>query len=131
MASAETIHSLLANAARLLDEAATEIRDAHLLDKSTNIRRIGNALAEIFEIQHELYRHRPDLQPEFLRQPAERVDANRALTLAMSEAVEREQRGDIPGAIAAHREFLERESSEHHRDIAAAEIERLQRLARP
>jgi hypothetical protein len=32
-----------------------------------NIRRVGEALGNLFEIRNEIYEERPDLMPEFLK----------------------------------------------------------------
>jgi hypothetical protein len=127
MASPESIHRYLSVAATLLDHAATEIRDTKLEPVRENIERIGKALAEAFEIQRQVYLIRPDLKPEYLEKPSELSVANRSLTRYMYRASDCELAGDIKGAIAAFQEFLTLESSPLHRDIAATEIERLQR----
>ena len=127
MATPESIHRYLAVAATLLDRAAAEIRGTKLEPVRENIERIGKALAETFEIQHQIYLIRPDLKPEYLEQPSECSKANRSLTWYMYRASECELAGDIKGAIAAFQEFLTLESAPLHRDIAATEIERLQR----
>lgn len=56
----------LSKAAKLLDAAAADIRDADL-KPGENIPKIGSALATIFEIQHQIYRHEPALAPAFLK----------------------------------------------------------------
>lgn len=45
----ENLHRLLRVAAMLLDGAAGQIRDAHLSPVRSNIRKVGEALAAIFE----------------------------------------------------------------------------------
>lgn len=62
----DSIHKKLLEASSLLDVSAEEIRDADF-NKSINIKRIGTALTYIFEIQHEIYKVRPDLKPDFLK----------------------------------------------------------------
>jgi hypothetical protein len=126
MATLESINRLLSVAATLLDHAAAEIRDAKLEPVGENIERIGKALAEVFEIQHQIYTLKPDLMPEYLRQPSERSAANRPLTEYMYNASECELAGNTECAIAILQEFLALESLPMHRDIAASEIERLQ-----
>lgn len=66
MASFEHLERLLTRAGRLLDEAASEIRDLRL-NSSKNIRKIGEALANVAEIRLEIYKRRPDLCPEHLK----------------------------------------------------------------
>ena len=61
----EQINRQLTRAARVLDATATDLRDAKF-NSGQNIYRIGSALSSIFEIQHEIYRARPNLLPKHL-----------------------------------------------------------------
>ena len=63
--SLEALDEMLRLAASTLDVAAAVIRDAGL-GPERNIKKIGEALINIFEIQHEIYALRPDLRPDFL-----------------------------------------------------------------
>lgn len=125
MATLESINRLLSVGTSLLDHAAAEIRDAKLAPVRENIERIGKALAEVFEIQHQIYKLKPELMPEHLKHDSEHSAANRLLTEYMYNASELELAGNIERAIAIFQEFLALESSPLHRDIAAGEIERL------
>jgi len=62
----ESIDSELRKAAKILDQVAYQLRDANF-DSSRNIQRIGKALVEVFAIQNDIYRVRPDLMPDFLK----------------------------------------------------------------
>ena len=126
MATLESINRLLSVAASLMDHAATEIRDAKVEPVRENIERIGKALAEVFEIQLEIYKLQPDLKPDYLKQPSEYSAANRLLTEYMFNASEFELAGNNERAIETFQEFLALESSPLHRDIVTAEIKRLQ-----
>jgi hypothetical protein len=66
MASLERLNQLLTEAAKLLDDAASEIRDSQLAT-DRNVKRIGEALASISEIRLEVYQQRPDLAPKHLK----------------------------------------------------------------
>ena len=57
--------ALLRKGARLIDSAATLVIPAGM-DKK-NIRRIGQALVKVFEVQHEIYDRRPELIPKCLK----------------------------------------------------------------
>ncbi len=57
----------LHKAARILDGSARLIKRLDL-DPDKNVRRVAEALANVFEIQHQIYRRRPDLMPDFLRE---------------------------------------------------------------
>ena len=61
----ELINRELSRAVRILNRTAGTIRDAEF-DPNRNVKRIGEALVSIFEIQWEIYRARPDLLPQSL-----------------------------------------------------------------
>ena len=56
----------LCRASRLLDNCACLARDLEFNSKE-NIKRIAEALVQIFDIQNEIYDARPDLMPEWLK----------------------------------------------------------------
>ncbi len=127
MASTESIDRLLRIASTLLDRAAGEMRDAQLQPVRPNILQIGKALAEIFEIQSAIWETHPNLRPAYMNETSPHPEANRQLTVAMSQAVEHEDSGNFAHAISIYREFLTHESTPHLQAIAQAEIERLLR----
>ncbi|WP_342130156.1 hypothetical protein [Hydrogenophaga sp. OTU3427] len=125
MASPESIYRLLRVASKLLDQAASEIRDGKLEPVRGNIEHIGRALSEIFDIRQKIYEVRPDLKREYLSEPSPNPEANRLLTRFMFEASELEDGGRTAEAIEKYKEFLAIETSELHREIAESEIMRL------
>ncbi len=76
MASLESINEKLRVAADNLDQAANEIRDLPLEPTKQPIRGIGEALANVFQIQHEIYRLSPELQPDYLSEEAPEPDGD-------------------------------------------------------
>jgi hypothetical protein len=70
MADLKSLNESLVAAARILDDAATEIRDIPLNPKKDNISHIAEALSHIFEIQKEIYKVEPSLEPEYLKRPS-------------------------------------------------------------
>jgi hypothetical protein len=56
----------LMQARRILDGVARKIRNADFALKR-NLFRVGHALVDIFDIQEEIHRERPDLIPPYLR----------------------------------------------------------------
>jgi len=58
--SYESLDKLLTAAASQLNDAAGLIRDLDLAPDS-NIKKVGESLVNIFEIQQEIYAVRPDL----------------------------------------------------------------------
>lgn len=74
MASLESINENLRVAAEKLDQAANEIHDLPLEPTEQHVRAIGEALGNIFQIQHEIYVLRPDLQPDYFRKETPEPD---------------------------------------------------------
>ncbi len=64
----EQLDAELRRAAEILDQCANMIRDLPLEPSRQHIRKIGDALTNVFEIQHKIYEVRPDLMPEFLKE---------------------------------------------------------------
>ena len=69
MASLDRLEELLVQAGKLLDEAANEIRDLDF-SASSNISAIGEALGKIFDVRGKIYLLRPDLRPDYLKDPS-------------------------------------------------------------
>lgn len=65
-AALKRLSERLTESAKILDKAASEIRDLKLNSKQ-NIQKIGGALANIFEIQMQIYEKQPNLRPDFLK----------------------------------------------------------------
>ncbi len=70
MPDLKSLNESLSAAARILDYAATEIRDIPLNPTKENISTIGEALTLIFKIQQQIYMNDPSLEPEYLRRPS-------------------------------------------------------------
>ncbi|MBI5874883.1 MAG: hypothetical protein HZB81_03395 [Deltaproteobacteria bacterium] len=60
------LNEKLVEASKLLDEAAKLTRDLNL-SPETNIRKIAEAMASIFEICHQIYKQHPELAPNELK----------------------------------------------------------------
>jgi hypothetical protein len=66
MAKLDNIHNKLLDAAKLLDEAAREMRDGTGMPPE-QIAKIGSAMAEVMMVRHQIYVLRPDLMPGYLK----------------------------------------------------------------
>ena len=66
MAKLDNIHAKLIDAARLLDEAAREMRDGTGMPVE-QVAKIGAAMAEVMLVRHQIYILRPDLMPGYLK----------------------------------------------------------------
>ena len=121
------LNQTLKVAASLLDSAASQIRDAALSPTKTHIHSIGEALSGIFEIQHAIYKLRPEFEPKYEETPQEVQDANRRLGEAMIAAYDLADSGNMPGAMALLSDFAANDTSAFHRECAANEVVRLSR----
>src|SRR5438874_5328292 len=86
MPTLDELDTQLVAATHLLDLAAATIRDCPLQPTSEHIRRIGEALAQVFDIQRAAYEKRPDLKPAVLRDTSDFSDASGRLAAAVSRA---------------------------------------------
>ncbi len=119
------LHQTLKVAGSLLDNAATQVRDAPLSPTKDHIYSIGKCLAEIFEIQRAIYKLRPELEEVYEEPPPEIQEANRRLGETLISAYDLADSGQVPEAIALLDSYSKTESSEFHRSLATNEIERL------
>ena len=122
----ERLHERLLAAAALLDAAAGEIRDIPLDPPTENVRRIGIALAEIFDILRAIYAVRPDLAPPQVEIAPEESAGNKRLTVALGEAYRLAAENRLSEAIAGLKSFCDVEPSQFHRQIAKHELQRLE-----
>lgn len=125
MDSLERLNRTLVAAGILLDSAAGQIRDAALSPTKQHIHSIGEALASIFEIQHAIYKLKPELEPKYEEPPAEVSAANRRLGEALVAAYDLADIGKVQEALALLSHFAKNDPSEYHRGLAAIEVERL------
>lgn len=77
MATIEEINKLLGSCAAELDRCARLIRDAELGPVKENMHRIGHALYNIYEIQNEIYKLKPELMPKEWNEPVTDKELNR------------------------------------------------------
>jgi hypothetical protein len=96
--SLERLNRQLAMSSRMLDDCAGLIRDLELNPKE-NIRRIGEALVLIFDVQDQIYEQRPDLTPEHLKKEWNRPRSE-------TEAAE-DELASLRGEAEAHKLYLE------------------------
>lgn len=126
MANLDAIHDRLAVVSSLLDEAAIDIRDSGFASDE-HVRRIGQALGLISEIQHAIYGERPDLTPAFLKTPggvSAHAEANGRLTQALANVYRLGEAGQAAEAERELRAYIAGESSDLHRRIAEHVLQR-------
>ena len=98
-ASLDCLDEQLRKVAEILDRCARLIVDLNL-NTHQNLKRIGEALQRLFEIEGEIYELRPDLTPEYLTE--EWIRAHRATRTPENELAFLKKEAE------AYRRFLER-----------------------
>jgi hypothetical protein len=124
MPTLNELDNQLTTAANILDMAAATIRDCSLQPTQDHIRRIGEALAHIFDIQRAIYALRPDLTPGILRDASQFAEANGRLTVALSNSYKLGEAGQFAEAERVLTEYIASESSDRHRAIAQMLLDR-------
>jgi heme-degrading monooxygenase HmoA len=123
----ESLHARLDSAAMLLDVAAGEIRDIPLEPAKPSIRRVGEALGQIFDIQREIYRFKPELIPTSLWEGAANADpsSEQIVRGAFRRVETAEAAGDVPMAIKLLEFLLRVQPDGDHVERARDELARL------
>ena len=75
----ELLNRLLTEAASKLDKSAALLTELDI-NKKNNRERIAEALANIFEIQHQIYELKPELKPDYLKSDATTASASQKST---------------------------------------------------
>lgn len=125
MDSLTKLNDTLNLARSILDNAASQIRDAALSPTKENIGSIGHALVHIFDIQNAIYKLRPELEKQYEEAPEETKAGNRRLGEALIVAYDLADIGHVSEAAAYLERFAEHEPSEFHRSLAKSEQERI------
>ena len=71
------LENLLSECSELLGQAAHVIRESELEDIRENIQRIAYALRNLNEIRLQIYKHNPDLQPDFINENLKDPETNK------------------------------------------------------
>ncbi len=73
-------HSKLQRAARLLDEAASDLATTDIPCRTADIRSIGDALGAICDVRSSIYEYSPELKPDDYDEKSPHPDFDRELT---------------------------------------------------
>ncbi len=128
MTTLESLYEKLEGATRLLDQAAADIRDIPLEPKSANIRVIAETLSRIFDLQRQIYHHRPELIPTHLwdiRTPEGNPSPELIIRGAFRRIEMAESNGDIPLAVQLLEFLLRVQPAGSHVDRARNDLRRL------
>ena len=111
----------------MLDHAAAQIGDTPLEPRKEFIEKIGQALTLIFEIQQQIYKLDPSLEPDYLKQPPPYPRESRKFGDVIIQAADYEEAGDYQKAIAAYQEYISQGPPEFFSNMARNQIERIKK----
>lgn len=126
IAELKSLNELLAAAARILDIAASEIRDIPLEPADENISKIGQISSLIFELERQIYTIAPELEPDFLKQPSPfPPGTNRRFGEIIIRATELCHKYKYQDAIDLYESYISECPPDFFIDLAEGEIHRI------
>jgi hypothetical protein len=127
MPTLKSLDELLTAASRMLDHVAAQIRDTPLEPRKEYIEKIGQSLALIFEIQQDIYKLDPSLEPDYLKQPPPYPGEGRKFGDIIIHATDFEETGDYDKAIAEYQEYIAQGPPKFFANMARNQIERIKK----
>ena len=119
------LEKILSNCSELLGQAAHAIRESELEDIRENIHRIAYALRNVNEIRLQIYKHNPELRPEFLNESLKDPETNKIFANLIMEAEDLCKDGKFNDALKIYEEYLYSSPPEFFLKLASAEIKRI------
>ena len=125
MASLAHLDLVLGQSLEELVEAASEIKALNELDGKDLIRRIGNAITEIWAIREEIYRINPTLKRDFVTESEQNEERFESLDDLFHQAVKLEDNNEKDSAKELYKELLQRSRFGYFRLLAEAGLYRV------
>ena len=125
MASLAHLDLVLGQSLEELVEAASEIKALNELDGKDLIRRIGNAITEIWAIREEIYRINPTLKRDFVTESEQNEERFESLNDLFHQAVKLEDNNEKDSAKELYKELLQRSRFGYFRLLAEAGLYRV------
>lgn len=119
------LEKILSNCSELLGQAAHTIRESELEDIRENIHRIAYALRNVNEIRLQIYKHNPELRPEFLNESLKDPETNTIFANLIMEAEDLCKDGKFSEALKIYEEYIYSSPPEFFLKLASAEIKRI------
>ena len=128
MSDLKSLNELLSAAAKILDDAAVEVRNIPLESKEENIKRIVVALTCIAEIQLEIYKIQPDLKPKTsnMKSPFP-PEANRRFGEILLKASDLCENTEYQEAVSVFEDYLSEKPPDFFVRLAGNQIQRIKR----
>ena len=124
MGSLEHLDLLLGEALESMDQAAGEVREIIAVNQKDCLRRLGRAIAELWEIREEIYGTRPDLKRDFAEEYEQDKERYETLQRQHKRAAVAEKQGDLELARKLYQELLDTSGFGFFRLVAEAGLYR-------
>ena len=121
----EHIDLLLGESLECMVEAASELRSIEETDHDKKRRRIGRAIVELWEVRDAIYKNRPDLKRDFVKEQQEDKQRFDELNNLFHKALSFEQDKNNEPAVQLFKELLERSKAGYFTLLAEAGLYRL------
>jgi len=121
----ESLEMLLGAACSLLNQAAAEQKELAFEPAKENLKRIGLALHNSWEVRGLIHKVRPDLKPAFVLAHEENPSAYEQFNKTLGEAVKHEQAGSFELAIAVYSRLAKTSPIPYFRRIGEFQANRL------
>jgi len=125
MATLRSLERLLTTASKILNHAATQVRDIPLQPSKDYILKLGEAITLIFEIQREIYKREPSLEPDYLKILPPYPRESRKFGDVIIQAADYEETGNFQKAIATYEAYINEGPADFFVNMARDQIGRI------
>ena len=121
----ERIDLLLGEALECMVEAAGELKTVENINQKKKTLRIGRAICELWEVRDEIYKIKPEIKRDFVKEQEEDKQRYDELDKIFHEAWSAENKADKKSAITYYKELLQKSKSGYFTLLAQAGLYRL------
>ena len=125
MDSLKHIDLLIGESLECMVEAVAELKPYEHDDNDKKRIGIGRAICELWEVRDSIYRNRPDLKRDFVKEQEEDKQRYNELDAIYTKAWSSKNAGDTKNAIATYKELLAKSKSGYFTLLAQAGLFRL------
>jgi hypothetical protein len=125
MASYEHFDLLIGEALECINEAAGEIKALSAPFREEALKRIGRSICELWEVRDVLYKQRPDLRRDFVKEYSDDKQRYENLSAIHEKALIAEDKSDTASATNYYNELLQVSKFGYFRLLAEAGLYRL------
>ena len=128
MGSLEQFDLLLGEALECMDKAAGEVREIIAVNQKDCLRRLGRAIAELWEIREAIYGIRPDLKRDFVQEYEQDKERYEKLHHKHKQADLAEKQGELELARRLYQELLDTSGFGFFHLVAEAGLYRVSKI---